>query len=120
HAPERWMIGKQSMKGLLIHAEQVHFRDSSRRGHTRMVIHQSHLAEAFTRSDAAYQLDMLPRTFLHHFHFTVHDDVEPIATVALAEDDLAWLEMLSTQARSLLELKLDDIGRQHQVEEPVG
>lgn len=114
------MIRKESMEGLLIHTEQVDLGDSSRRGRTRIVIHQSHLAEAFTRSDAPQQLDRLPRTFLHYFNLTLHDDVEPITPITLVEDDLVRLEMLSTQARSFLELELDDIGREHQIEEPIG
>src|SRR5437870_8655827 len=53
HAPQRRMILEQGMESLLIHTEQVHFGDSSCRRHTWIVVHQSHLAEAFARSDAA-------------------------------------------------------------------
>ncbi len=62
----------------------------------------------------------LTRRLLEQLNLTFHDHIEPIPAISLPEDDFVRLEVFSAQARALVQLELHDVGRQYQIEKPVG
>src|SRR5439155_26675427 len=111
--------GEERAKAVPVHGEQIDAGDTPGRGHPRAVTHQCHLPETLARSETRQDPLVLAGLFLDHLHDAVDDDIEPIAAVALAEAGLVRLEVLSAESRSFFGLELDDVGWQHQIEEPV-
>src|SRR5439155_20407866 len=111
---------EEGIEGVTVHREHVDAREAPDRRRPRLVTDQRYLAEALARTEAAERDVALTGHVLRHFHLAVHEDVEPVAAVALAEDDLVRLVIRPPNALRVLGLQLRDVGWQDQVERPVG
>jgi hypothetical protein len=60
-----------------------------------VIAEERDLAEAVAGAEPPYRRLALPREELPHFHFSVLDDVEPVAVIAFLEDGLPRLEVLA-------------------------
>src|SRR5207245_10655307 len=99
--------------------QQVDVAEAAHRRRSRAIAHQRDLAEALAGPERAQARLAAVRVRLQHLDLAIDDHVEPVPTVALAEDHLPWLEVLAADADRLVGLELHDIGAQDQIERPV-
>ena len=111
---------EQGVERLAVDGEHVDRPRRARGRIARMVADERHLTEAVARPELGDERPRLSRTLAHDLNRAVHHDVEAIALVPLAEDDLIPLVVLAGDAAAAIGLELDDVGGQEQIQEPVG
>src|SRR2546426_3409735 len=85
---EGWQVREEGLEGVAVHGQHVDARQTPDRRRACLLADQGDLAEALARAQAAEREVARARHALRHLHLTVHEDVEQVAPVPLAEDDL--------------------------------
>ena len=91
-------VSEKPMKGLAMHGENVQTGTTPYSSRPRRIAHERHLPKTLSRATTSERDLPLPEFFLHHLNFAVNDYIEAVASVPLAEDDLAGFKVFAADA----------------------
>jgi len=91
-------VSEKPMKGLAMHGENIQTGTTPYSSRPGRIAHERHLPKTFSRSTTSERDLPLPEFFLHHLNFAVNDYIEAVASVPLAEDDLAGFKVFAADA----------------------